>query len=295
MTRLVSAIVLCLALAPAALAQDLRPVSRLHGPVPVLDVIDGDTVVLGSDLGPRTVRLIGIDTPEMSEGAPALAARERLRALLDGRQVWVEIGAEAEDRYSRLLAYLYVDDPDGRWDLGGRRATQVNLAMVEEGWADTLTIAPNTAYAGLYAAARASALARGAGLWADAGSPAAAAAPEDLASGADADGALPRLYCALVNPSTPRDFGAEWVSVWLPEPMDTTGYYLWDEGSGKTFYLPSGVQRAGELVVPNPGDAVWNNDGDTIYLMRGGQVVDAWTYSEEQGRRQDQVFCRDAR
>src|SRR5690606_27624449 len=113
MTRLVSAIVLCLALAPAALAQDLRPVSRLHGPVPVLDVIDGDTVVLGSDLGPRTVRLIGIDTPEMSEGAPALAARERLRALLDGRQVWVEIGAEAGGRHSLLLALLSASPPAG--------------------------------------------------------------------------------------------------------------------------------------------------------------------------------------
>ena len=284
-----------------ATAQDLRPVSPPYGPVPLLDVIDGDTVVLGSNLGPRTVRLIGIDAPEMSEGRPALAAREALAALLPpGKLVWAELGAESEDRYARLLAYLYVEDRHGDWDVYGRRAVQVNLALVEQGWADTLTIPPNTAYAELYAAAKAEAQARGVGLWAEAqdgSAPAAdSSAAADLgaaaASGAAGAPARPRLHCALVNPSTPNDAGAEWVSVWLEGPTDTTGYYLWDEGSMSTFRLPSGVQPVGELRVTNPGQGVWNNSGDTIYLMRGGEVVDSWTYGRASAV-EDRVACRD--
>lgn len=314
MNRLLSAIAVGTVslLASAAVAQDLRPLSSLHGPVRVLDVVDGDTVVLGSNLGPRTVRLIGIDAPEMSDGTRGLEARERLNALLGGRMVWAEIGTEPEDRYARLLAYLYVEDPAGRWDLGGVRATQVNLALVAGGWADTLTIPPNTAYAPLYAEARAEAAARGAGFWAQAQErPAGAEDParpghggghaggEGPAQGA-ATAAAPaqgsagpvRLHCALVNPSTPNDEGAEWVSVVLAEPTDTTGYYLWDEGSRSTFRLPGGLQPAGELRVVNPGQGAWNNSGDTIFLMRGGDVVDQWSYGPELAVN-DRVACRD--
>lgn len=43
---------------------DSEPVGRLLGPVEVVRVVDGDTIALQSDLGPRSVRLIGIDAPE---------------------------------------------------------------------------------------------------------------------------------------------------------------------------------------------------------------------------------------
>lgn len=266
----------------ATYGQDMRPNRELRGPVELLDVVDGDTVVLLSDLGPRTIRLIGIDSPEMEEGAPWLIAREALTAIAPlGTEVWVELGREVQDRYGRLLAYLYIDDPEGRWNLDGRRGTQVNLAMVEGGWAGTLTIPPNDDYAGLYAAAAATAQSRGLGLWGG----------EAVHAEGRPRGSAVRLHCALVNPSTPNDTGAEWVSVWLDEPTDTTGYYLWDQGSRSTFRLPSGSQPAGEIRVVNPGQGVWNNSGDTIYLMRGGEVVDEWTYGRELAV-EDRVACR---
>lgn len=269
-------------LAGIAYGQELRPIFQLRGPVELLDVVDGDTVVLLSELGPRTVRLIGIDSPEMEEGAPWLIAREALTAIAPlGTPVWVELGREVEDRYGRLLAYLYIEDPAGRWTLDGRRGTQVNLAMVDGGWAGTLTIPPNDDYASLYAAAEATALTRGLGLWGGEAVHAAGRPP----------GSAVRLHCALVNPSTPNDTGAEWVSVWLDEPTDTTGYYLWDEGSRSTFRLPNGLQPAGEVRVANPGQGAWNNSGDTIYLMQGGEVVDQWTYGRELAV-EDRIACR---
>lgn len=269
-------------LASTAFGQELRPNLELRGPVELLDVVDGDTVVVLSDLGPRTVRLIGIDSPEMEEGAAWLIAREALTTIAPlGSSVWIELGREVEDRYGRLLAYLYIEDPAGRWSLDGHRGTQVNLAMVEGGWAGTLTIPPNDDYADLYAAAETTALTRGLGL----------SGREALNAAGRPPGSAVRLNCALVNPSTPNDTGAEWVSVWLDEPTDTTGYYLWDEGSRSTFRLPNGLQPAGEIRVVNPGQGAWNNSGDTIYLMLGGEVVDQWTYGSDlavEGR----VACR---
>ena len=294
--RVVAMVALVTCALPVATAQDLRPLSDLLGPVVLNEVVDGDTVVVRSDLGPRTVRLIGIDSPEMNEGTPWLLAREALvRFASPGTPVWVEMGREVEDRYGRLLAYVYVEDPAGRWLVAGFRATQLNLAMVEAGWADTLTIPPNDDYAAMYAAAKALAASRTFGLWGG-GSGGAAVGVGAGAAGAATDGALasaaaPRLHCALVNPDTPNDTGAEWVSVWLDEALDMTGYYLWDEGSRSTFRLPSGVQPGGEIRLVNPGQGVWNNSGDTIYLMHGGDIVDQWSYGRElavEGR----VACR---
>ena len=66
-----------------------------------------------------------------------------------------EPGREARDRYGRLLAYLYrVED-----------GTFVNLALAQEGFAQTLTIPPNVAYADRFAAAVAEARSARRGLW----------------------------------------------------------------------------------------------------------------------------------
>src|SRR5690606_10273626 len=100
---------------PVATAQELLPLSDVLGPVVLTEVVDGDTVVVRSDLGPRTVRLIGIDSPESSAGASWLMARETLVGIVPpGTPVWIEMGREVEDRYGRLLAYLYVEDTAGR-------------------------------------------------------------------------------------------------------------------------------------------------------------------------------------
>ena len=269
-------------------AAQSAPVGTFYGPVPVLAVVDGDTLVLESNLGPRTVRLIGIDAPEMRrpQGGPepyGIEARAFLEALLPpGTPVWVEVDLAPTDAYGRLLAYLYVADPAGDWLVADATATQVNLAVVEAGWATPLTIAPNETYADLYERAAAASEAGRRGLWA--GSPYVTA---DWPTGPIL------IWCALVNPSTPNDEAGEWVSVLLRVPLDTRGYYLFDEGSKARFRLPAGVQPAGELRVENPGRGVWNNAGDTIYLMLGDQVVDAWDYTAHVTRVEDVVLCRD--
>lgn len=84
----------------------------------VVRVVDGDTVVAeirrpaGGLESRETLRLIGVDAPELGRGTrpadpggPESAAAAR--ALLDGREVLLAFDRELRDRYGRVLAYLY--------------------------------------------------------------------------------------------------------------------------------------------------------------------------------------------
>lgn len=154
-----------------ALVLALAPEGRLQGPVAVLEVVDGDTVEL-QGLGP--VRLIGVDAPESTynhrtsdpeEVRLGLEAKAFLARLLQGRKVWVELDVQERDRYRRVLAYLYLEDPRGDWIHGGRRFLQVNLELVRAGWAEPYTVPPNVRYAALYLQAAREARAKGVGMW----------------------------------------------------------------------------------------------------------------------------------
>lgn len=135
------------------------------GPLPpqaaVVDVIDGDTLVVRSGHEDHTVRLLGIDTPEVAHhgnpdecGGPEAA--ERLRALLPpGTSVQLARDLQPRDAYGRLLAYV-IRSADG---------TVVNLQLAAEGHAEPLSIAPNRALADPIAEAAADARRAGAGLW----------------------------------------------------------------------------------------------------------------------------------
>ncbi len=148
-----------------------------------------------------------------------------------------------------------------------------------------LTIEPNSTYADLYHDAVAAARAGGRGLWA-AGDPPSAAPAAVLPGGPIV------IRCALYNPTTPNDEGGEWVSLLIREPIDTRGHYLYDEGSKSVFRLPPGVQEPGELRVGNPGQGVWNNGGDVIYLKRGDAILDQWDYGDRLAP-EGVVICRD--
>ena len=124
-------------------------------------VVDGDTVVIHLSGRDEDVRLIGIDTPETVDPRKPVqcfgkeASRRTAALLPQGTAVRLERDVEARDRYGRLLAYVFrVDD-----------GTFVNLALAEEGYALSLTIPPNVAYADQFAGAAADARRAGRGLW----------------------------------------------------------------------------------------------------------------------------------
>ena len=129
-----------LALAAGACAGDPEPAD---GPsesgtstATVTKVTDGDTIRL-SGLG--RVRLIGMDTPELHGQAECFGAEasEFVEGLLPpGTEVRYRLGTEERDRYGRALAYVWLRD--GRF---------LNRLLVEQGYAQPLTIPPNVDYA----------------------------------------------------------------------------------------------------------------------------------------------------
>jgi len=282
-SRLLLIALLQLTLASAQLA----PVGQVLGPVPVTAVLDGDTVIVASNVGPRTVRLIGVDAPEPGQsGAMGAAfgaqATAYLRTILPaGTQVWLELDRGTEDAYGRLLAYVYVNSSNGQWLVAGTPVEQVNLLLVQAGLATVMTIAPNSAYAALYEAGLSEARRSGLGMW----------APTTPGVALGQGASIIQLHCALFNPDTPNDENGEWVSVMLRARVDTTGFYLYDEGSASVFLLPAGVHEPGEIRVHNTGQGVWNNGGDVVYLKHGAVVIDVWDYGGQLARQGD-VICR---
>ena len=131
----------------------------------VVEVIDGDTITVEVAGAVDTVRLIGIDTPEVDGGfRPAECygehASARLRQLLvPGDLIRLELDVETRDRFGRLLAYVHSDDGF------------VNELLVREGYAAAFPFEPNVTLADRFAAAEAHARAFDLGLWGECGGP----------------------------------------------------------------------------------------------------------------------------
>lgn len=118
----------------------------------VARVSDGDTVACEDG---RRIRLLLIDTPEMSQGPYGAEAKRALEAMLPvGSEARVELDVDPTDRYGRVLAYLYDD--------GGR---MLNEEMARLGYALMLTYPPNVRHVERIAAAVREAREARRGLW----------------------------------------------------------------------------------------------------------------------------------
>ena len=124
-------------------------------PCTIARIVDGDTLLCDGGL---RVRLIGIDTPELSQAPFGVQARDVLARLAPiGSSVLLERDVELVDRYDRRLAYVWRD------------GVLVNWQMVRGGWAVLLTYPPNVQYVPHLEEAQRRAREAGAGLWASGG------------------------------------------------------------------------------------------------------------------------------
>jgi micrococcal nuclease len=133
----------------------------------VIETIDGDTIDVRIGYKRQRIRLLGIDTPETKDPRKPVQcfgreASERTDELLPpGTIVRLEHDMEKHDAFNRLLAYVWRAS-DGLF---------VNLDLVAGGYADILSIPPNTAHADEFRAAMTAAKATTVGLWATCGGP----------------------------------------------------------------------------------------------------------------------------
>lgn len=124
----------------------------------VKKVVDGDTFrafISGVD---ERVRLIGVDTPEVSwyggrAGCFGAQAARYSQGRLDGERVRLGFDVGRRDRYGRLLAYVYIG-PE-----------LFNQTLVQLGYARADPVPPDTRLATLFQRTEDAARSRGAGLW----------------------------------------------------------------------------------------------------------------------------------
>jgi len=132
-------------------------------------VIDGDTIVLSDGL---KVRLTGIDTSEVYFSEKLLKDSKKsgqdvktiqglgrrasafTKELCLGKKVRLEYDVDRHDRYKRALAYVYLED-----------GTFVNAKIIQEGFAQVMTVVPNVKHADLFLKLQNEAREANRGLW----------------------------------------------------------------------------------------------------------------------------------
>ena len=127
----------------------------------VYKVIDGDTFWMEDSLKNQIkVRLIGIDAPETrntrykKKGYFAQESKAYMQNVIGNKYVKVELDVQRQDKYGRLLAYVFTAEK-----------TFVNAALVENGFAVVSTFPPNVKYTDQFIALQSKARAAQIGMW----------------------------------------------------------------------------------------------------------------------------------
>lgn len=111
--------------------------------VTVKKVVDGDTFwAVFLDGEEHKIRLIGIDTPESVHSDASKNSEEGVEAsdytkslISEGDMVYLEYDVSVEDKYGRILAYVYLENGQMLQDI-----------LLSEGYARVMTVQPNVKY-----------------------------------------------------------------------------------------------------------------------------------------------------
>jgi len=261
----------CLLLIPAA-----APPQDPSGPFRVERVVDGDTIVLADG---RHVRYIGINTSERGEPSWREAKDYNVQKV-GGQLVTLEFGQVTEDKYGRMLAYVFV---------GGE---MVNAQLLKAGWAHLFVLEP-IRYYDHFRRIQEEARAKGLGIWGKGGftGPLKITALHADAQGDDRYN-LNGEYVRICNIS-PQDVDLRGFSL-----VDHEGHrYIFTQGSLKPGYTALLVTGAGKDITAgadqlsfywNSPYPIWNNKGDQAFLRNPkGHVVDTVVYRRGGRMRQD--------
>ncbi len=124
--------------------------------VEVKKVIDGDTLILQNE---DTVRLVGVNTPEMGHGKfpdepLARDAYRYLKQQLEGKAVRIDYAQQAKDRHGRWLAHLYT-----------KNGENIQIKALEQGLGFAIAVGTNLDFLDQYLAAESRAKSANKGVW----------------------------------------------------------------------------------------------------------------------------------
>jgi len=133
---------------------DQKPVLGANEAI-VLSVNDGDTIKVNLEGKKESIRLIGLDAPEIDQERWGKRAYDKLYSLVPpGSLVTIEFDVTKRDKYNRLLGYVFTKD--GRF---------VNEIMLRDGLAVLYTFPPNVRYTDRFRKAQFYARERALGIW----------------------------------------------------------------------------------------------------------------------------------
>jgi micrococcal nuclease len=143
-------------------AEDKQPAEAgITASTTVIYVIDGDTFKVNTDGHEETVRLIGIDTPEVdpTRGGIECYGKEAsafTASLIENKTIRLEADPTQADRdkYGRLLRYAFLED-----------GTNLNEQLVRKGYAREFTYDAPYRYQDKFRLAQTSARNEDGGLW----------------------------------------------------------------------------------------------------------------------------------
>lgn len=116
----------------------------LNQEVEVKKVVDGDTIQVEIKGESKTIRFIGINTPETVDPRRpvqcfGVEASNETKKLLEGKKVILEKDVSETDKYNRLLRYVFLRLDDGQ-------LLFVNDYLVREGFANSSSYPPDIKY-----------------------------------------------------------------------------------------------------------------------------------------------------
>lgn len=239
-------------------------------PARVEHLTDGDSFdIRWLDTGEADeVRLLGINAPETGACFGGVA-RGALEVLTSDSEILVE--SIGRDGFGRVLAIIWVDD------------IFVNVRLVEQGAALALT--DGGTYGQLISKAQTQAQENESGLW----------SPEFCAAADPADLIIAEIFENAPGQDNLNPNG-EWIDIANSSDTsaDLTNWSIRDESTRHRFFFPNGFVLAGNEQVRVfsgcgddnatslywcDGDPVWNNSGDTAFLVdQDGRFVDTVGY-----------------
>jgi endonuclease YncB( thermonuclease family) len=134
----------------------------------VVRVKDGDTLVAEINGKEETIRLIGVDTPESvgkykdnPEPYGVEASKFTKSILTPNKTIYLTKDVGNKDNYQRLLRYVWIEKPDNE----KLKESMVNAILVNEGYANVMTVPPNVKYAAVFKTLEKEARELNKGLW----------------------------------------------------------------------------------------------------------------------------------
>lgn len=142
---------------PAKTAGENTPANQAAKETPglisarVISVIDGDTIRVAIGRRRETVRLIGVNAPEVGRSAEPFGkeARKFARENLNRKTVWLETTERQRDRHDRILAYVWLQKPENPNEEFVRK-NMFNAKLLLAGYAETLVVRPRHVYADMF-------------------------------------------------------------------------------------------------------------------------------------------------